>query len=127
SARHQTDITLDQFLVGVANIALSATSHKELAEELVSALESLAGQLEDMAADLADDHNIDEEITDRLSDLRDATDQMKVEAQRCAQECESAWEVAKVAGGSVAKIYGQDMDAKRDAGLAQVSSAAHHD
>lgn len=97
SARHQTDITLDQFLVGVANIALSAASHKELAEELVSALESLAGQLEDMAADLADDHNIDEEITDRLSDLRDATAQMKVEAQRCAQECESAWEVAKIA------------------------------
>ncbi|MFC9817303.1 ATP/GTP-binding protein [Streptomyces virginiae] len=126
AAKHRTDITFDEFLVSVANIALAATSDKELADKLAAALGKLAKQLDDMAGELADDHNIDAEVTDLLSDLCEGTAQMKREVERCAQECHGAWEVAVIAGRSVAKVYGQDMDAKRDAGLAQVSSAAHH-
>ncbi|MGK5497303.1 ATP/GTP-binding protein [Streptomyces sp. URMC 125] len=127
SGRHRTDITFDEYLMEMANIALQAASHQERAEALTEALGRVATALRDMAASLADDHNVDLRVTDQITDLADAAGRMKTQATRCAEECGIALEAAKLAAAMVARVYGQDMDAKDDAGLKATSAAAHHD
>lgn len=52
---------------------------------------------------------------------------MKQQAERCAEQCGIAKEAARLAAAEVARVYGQDMDAKEDAGLKFASAGAHHD
>lgn len=80
-----------------------------------------------MASDLVGDHNIATEVVDQITDLADAASRMKALAERCAAECEIASEAARLAAMSVGRVYGQDMQAMDEAGLANASSAAHHD
>ncbi|MGP4003993.1 ATP/GTP-binding protein [Streptomyces sp. 8N706] len=127
AVQHRTDIGFDEYLMEMANIAIKAASHQERAEALVEALGKVADALRDMAADLADDHNIDSSVTDQVNDVADAAGLMKIQAQRCAEECGLAKEAAKLAATMVARVYGQDMAAKEDAGLKHTSAAAHHD
>ncbi|MFE1500748.1 ATP/GTP-binding protein, partial [Streptomyces albidoflavus] len=126
AAKHQTDITFDQYLVGMTNIALAALSDKETAEEMIGRLLATAKALQEIADDLADDHNIDKKIVAQISELSEALNAMTAQATRCAQECADAAEAAVQAAGGVARVYGQDMDAKREAGLVHTSAAAHH-
>ncbi|MFF5393261.1 hypothetical protein ACFY5H_33965 [Streptomyces sp. NPDC013012] len=126
AAKHQTDITFDQYLVEMANIALAALGDKETAEDLVKRLLATAKALLEIAEDLADDHNIDKRIVAQLSELSEALQRMTAQATRCAQECADAAEAAVHAAAGVARVYGQDMDAKREAGLVHASAAAHH-
>ncbi|WP_405987735.1 hypothetical protein [Streptomyces sp. NBC_00872] len=49
------------------------------------------------------------------------------QARRCAEKCGLARESAKLAAEMVARVYGEDMAAKEDAGLKFASAAAHHD
>ncbi|MEW1699462.1 hypothetical protein [Streptomyces sp. NPDC091278] len=126
AAKHQTDITFDDYLVVMTNIALAALGDKETAEDLIGRLLATAKALQEIADDLADDHNIDKGITSQISDLSEVLSEMTSQATRCAQECADAAEAAVQAAGGVARVYGQDMDAKREAGLANVSAAAHH-
>lgn len=80
-----------------------------------------------MAADLAEDHNVSAAVTELIADLAETAGRMKEQAQRCAEQCGIAKEAAKLAATQVARVYGEDMDAKEDAGLTSVSAAAHHD
>jgi hypothetical protein len=125
--QHRTDITFDEYLVKMANIAIKAASDQERAEALMEAFAKLADALREMAADLAGDHNIDTELTDLIADLADSATTMKIQAQRCAEQCGIAKEAAKLAAQKVARVYGEDMAAKEDAGLTHASAAAHHD
>ncbi|MEU9261783.1 hypothetical protein AB0D68_25320 [Streptomyces sp. NPDC048212] len=127
AAQHRTDITFDQYLVEIANIALAAGADQERAEELAAALGKVADALRDMATDLVGDHNVDTKVTNLISDLADAAGRMKAQAERCAQTCEIAAEAARLAAVGVARTYGEDMRAMDDAGLTHASSAAHHD
>ncbi|WP_159057868.1 hypothetical protein [Streptomyces sp. WAC04657] len=126
AAKHQTDITFDQYLVEMTNIALAALGDKETAEDLVGRLLATAKALLEIAEDLADDHNVDKRIVAQISELSEALQRMTVQATRCAQECADAAEAAVHAAAGVARVYGQDMDAKREAGLVHASAAAHH-
>lgn len=127
AAQHRTDITFDEYLMEMANIAIRAASDQERAEALMEALGKVADALREMAADLVGDHNISTAVTDLITDLADAAGRMKAQAERCAEQCGFAKEAARLAAAMVARIYGQDMAAKEDAGLRFASSAAHHD
>ncbi|MFD4260753.1 ATP/GTP-binding protein [Streptomyces sp. NPDC058534] len=127
AAKHRTDITFGEYLMEIVNIAIAAALDKDRAQELAVALGKVADALRDMAADLVGDHNIATEVVDQVTDLADAADRMKQLAERCATECEIASEAARIAAVSVGRVYGEDIAAMDDAGLAHASAAAHHD
>ncbi|MCX4784271.1 ATP/GTP-binding protein [Streptomyces sp. NBC_01264] len=127
AAQHRTDITFGEYLMEIVNIAIAAALDKDRAQDLAVALGKVADALRDMAADLVGDHNIATEVVNQITDLADAADRMKQLAERCATECEIASEAARIAAMSVGRVYGQDIDAMDDAGLATASAAAHHD
>lgn len=127
AAQHHTDITFDQYLMDMANITIKAASDQERAETLMEALGKVADALREMSADLIGDHNISTEVTDLIADLADSAARMKTQAERCAEQCDLAKEAAKLAAVMVARIYGEDMAAKEDAGLTHASAAVHHD
>lgn len=127
AARHRTDITFDEYLMEIANIAVTAALDAEGAQELAVSLGTVADSLRDIAADLVGDHNVAPEVVDRITDLADSAMRMKAAAERCAAECETASVAATTAAMSVGRVYGQDIQAMDDAGLAHASSAAHHD
>ncbi|WP_329453182.1 ATP/GTP-binding protein (plasmid) [Streptomyces sp. NBC_01724] len=127
AAQHRTDITFDEYLIEVANIALTAERLKDRAEALAEALGRVADALRDMATDLVGDHNIDTRVTDLIANLADAAGRMKMQAERVAQECEIAADACRIAAAFVARVYGEDMKAMEEAGLTYASAAAHHD
>ncbi|OKI61525.1 hypothetical protein AMK15_18580 [Streptomyces sp. MJM1172] len=127
AAKHRTDITFGEYLTEIVNIAIAAALDKDRAQDLATALGKVADALRDMAADLVGDHNIATEVVGQITDLADAADRMKQLAERCATECEIASEAARIAAMSVGRVYGEDIAAMDDAGLATASSAAHHD
>lgn len=126
-AQHRTDITFGEYLVAMTNIAVSAEIDKDEAEALADKLGKVADSLRAMADDLAGDHNIDAKVTDMITDLADGAGRMKAQAMRCAEACGTASDAATTAAVSVARVYGQDMNAKEEAGLKHVSAAVHHD
>ncbi|MFD6282016.1 ATP/GTP-binding protein [Streptomyces sp. NPDC060209] len=126
-AQHRTDITFDEYLMVMANAAIRAASDQERAEALMEALGKVADALRDMATDLVGDHNIDTEVTELIADLADAAARMQTQAKRCAEQCGIAKAASRVAATEVARVYGQDMAAKEEAGLKHASAAAHHD
>ncbi|MEU3884829.1 ATP/GTP-binding protein [Streptomyces californicus] len=127
AAQHRTDITFGDFLMEMAATALKASSDQERAEALAEALGKVADALREMAADLVGDHNITTEVTDLIADLADSAGRMKEQARRCAEQCGLAKEAVALVATQVARVYGKDMAAKRDAGLKHTSAAAHHD
>ncbi|MFE6727832.1 ATP/GTP-binding protein [Streptomyces californicus] len=127
TAQHRTDITFGDFLMEMAATALKASSDQERAEALAEALGKVADALREMAADLVGDHNITTEVTDLIADLADSAGRMKEQARRCAEQCGLAKEAVALVATQVARVYGKDMAAKRDAGLKHTSAAAHHD
>lgn len=127
AAQHRTDITFGEYLMEIVNIAIAAALDKDRAQDLAVALGKVADALRDMAVDLVTDHNIATEVVDQITDLADAATRMKQLAERCATECEIASEAARLAATSVGRVYGQDIQAMDDAGLAHASAAAHHD
>ncbi|MEV7657931.1 ATP/GTP-binding protein [Streptomyces anulatus] len=127
AARHRTDITFDEYLMEIANIAVTAALDAEGAQELAVSLGTVADFLRDIAADLVGDHNVAPEVVDQITDLADSAMRMKATAERCATECETASAAATTAAMSVSSVYSQDIQAMDDAGLAHASAAAHHD
>ncbi|MER5886965.1 hypothetical protein ABT160_24340 [Streptomyces sp. NPDC001941] len=127
TAQHRTNVTFDEYLVDITNIALAAGLDKDRAAELAVALGKVATALREIAGDLIGDHNISPKVVDRVTDLADSAARMRQSAERCATECEIASQAAQLAALSVARVYGEDLQAMDDAGLAQASSAAHHD
>nr|WP_272910354.1 ATP/GTP-binding protein [Streptomyces mexicanus] len=127
AAKHRTDITFDEYLMEIVNIAIAAGLDKERAQDLAVSLGKVADSLRDMAADLVGDHNIATDVVDQITDLADAATRMKQLAERCATECEIASEAARLAAMAVGRVYGEDIKAMDEAGLAHASSAAHHD
>lgn len=127
AAQHRTDVTFDQYLTEIANIAVAAEQDKEEAEALAEALGKVADALREMAADLVGDHNIATQVTELIANLADAADAMKAQAVRCAADCQAASEAATMAARAVARTYSEDLNAMDEAGLAHASAAAHHD
>ncbi|MFJ3481563.1 ATP/GTP-binding protein [Streptomyces microflavus] len=127
AAQHRTDITFDEYLMAMTNLALRAASDEERAESLAFSLGKVADALRDMATDLVGDHNVSTKVADLISDLADAAARMKAQAQRCAEQCGAARDAAVLAATQVGRVYGQDMAAKENAGLRHASAAAHHD
>ncbi|MDQ1013504.1 ATP/GTP-binding protein [Streptomyces afghaniensis] len=127
AAKHRTDITFDEYLVEIVNIAIAAGVDKKHAQDLAVALEKVADALEDMATDLEGDHNIATQVVDQITNLAEAAKRMKQVAERCATECEIASEAARLAAMAVGRTYGEDLQAMDDAGLTHASAAAHHD
>ncbi|MFH8342973.1 ATP/GTP-binding protein [Streptomyces sp. AM6-12] len=127
AAKHRTDITFGEYLTEIVNIAIDAALDKGRAQDLAVALGKVADALRDMATDLVGDHNIATEVVDQITDLADAATRMKQFAERCATECETASDAARIAAMSVGRVYGEDIQAMDDAGLDHASSAAHHD
>ncbi|GHH55563.1 ATP/GTP-binding protein [Streptomyces candidus] len=127
AAKHRTDITFGEYLTEIVNIAIAAALDKDRAQDLADALGKVADALRDMATDLGADHNIATAVVNQITDLADAADRMKQVAERCATQCDIASEAARIAAMAVGRVYGQDMKAMDDAGLATASSAAHHD
>ncbi|TGA83231.1 ATP/GTP-binding protein, partial [Streptomyces palmae] len=126
-AQHRTDITFDDYLMKMANIAIKAASDRERADALAEVLGKVADALREMATDLVGDHNVTTEVTDLIADLADSAARMKAQAERSAEQCGIAKEAAKLGAQKVARVYGQDMAAKEDAGLRYASAAVHHD
>ncbi|MFF9025690.1 ATP/GTP-binding protein [Streptomyces eurythermus] len=127
AAKHRTDITFEEYLVEMVNIAIAAGTDKDHAQDLATALGKVADALRDMATDLGGDHNIATEVVDQITDLADAAMRMKQLAERCATECEIASQGARITAIYVGRVYGEDIRAMDDAGLAHASAAAHHD
>jgi hypothetical protein len=127
AARHRTDITFGEYLTEIVNIAIAASLDKDRAQELAVSLGKVADALRDMAADLAGDHNIATEVVNDITDTADTAMHMKQMAERCATECDIASDAARIAAASVGRVYGEDIKAMDDAGLAHASAAAHHD
>lgn len=127
AAKHRTDITFDEYLMEMANTALQAASDQERAQVLMEAIGKVADALRDMAADLVDDHNIGPAVIDLITMVADAALRMKQHARKASEKCGMANEAARLAATMVARVYGQDMNAKQDAGLRYTSAAAHHD
>ena len=127
AAQHRTDITFGEYLMEIVNIAIAAGLDQERAQDLAVSLGKTAHCLRDMAADLVGDHNIATEVVGQITDLADAATRMKQLAERCAAECETASEAARLAAMEVGRVYGQDIQAMDEAGLVHASSAAHHD
>ncbi|MFF9497233.1 ATP/GTP-binding protein [Streptomyces flaveolus] len=127
AAKHRTDITFGEYLTEIVNIAIAAALDKDRAQALAVALGKVADALRDMAADLINDHNIEADLVNQVIGLADASARMKQLVERCATECEIASEAARIAATSVGRVYGEDIQAMDDAGLAQASAAAHHD
>ncbi|MFI6125366.1 hypothetical protein ACIBCU_37590 [Streptomyces sp. NPDC051064] len=127
ASQHRTDITFGEYLTDIVNIAIAASADQERAQELAGALGKVADALRDMAADLVGDHNIATTVVDRITDLADAAARMKQLAERCATECETASQAARLAATAVGRTYSEDLQAMDDAGLAHASSATHHD
>ncbi|WP_327425678.1 ATP/GTP-binding protein (plasmid) [Streptomyces sp. NBC_01527] len=126
AAKHRTDITFGEYLTEIVNIAIAAGVDEDRAQELAAALGKVADALRDMAADLVGDHNIATEVVNQITDLADAASRMKQLAERCATECEIASQAARLAATAVGRTYREDIQAMDDAGLANASSAAHH-
>lgn len=127
AAKHRTNITFEEYLVEMANLAVAAKADGAEAERIARALRKIARALMAMAADLLDDHNLSATFTGDVTNLSDDAARMKAQAERAASACMDAAEGAILAARSVARVYGQDVKAKHGAGLAHVSAAAHHD
>ncbi|MFI1839494.1 ATP/GTP-binding protein [Streptomyces olivaceoviridis] len=127
AARHRTDITFDEYLVAMTNIAFNAGADMKRAQELAVALRKVAVALRSMATDLVNDHNIDTEVTELVADIADAAELMQRQAQRTADQCGEAFQAARLVAAAVGRTYGEDLQAMDDAGLAHASAAAHHD
>lgn len=125
--QHQTDITFDEYLIEMTNIAINAERCRERAEDLSLMLGKIADGLIDMARVLSDDHNIDTGFIDLLTELADAAELMKKLAEQCASACAMAAEAALLAAKEVARVYSEDLEAMRAGGLKYASAAAHHE
>ncbi len=126
AAQHRTNVTFDEFLVEITNIALIAMEDTVQATEIAEVAGKLADHLRAMATDLTNDHNIDTRVTNLVSDLADSAGRLKLQAQRCADTCEIAAQGALLAAGGVARTYREDLQAMEDGGLTHASAAAHH-
>lgn len=127
AAKHRTDITLDEYLVSMGNIAVHAErDHQDMAKS-APLIALVGGVLAHMAKDLEDDHNIDPELADLVHEMaRDAGRMVKAfhQAEKASAAAAGA---ALHAAQDVARVYGQDQAAMDEGGVAQASAAVHHD
>ncbi|MFI0032335.1 hypothetical protein ACH4M8_23950 [Streptomyces albidoflavus] len=127
AAKHRTDITLDEYLVSMGNIAVNAErDHQDMAKS-APLVALVSGVLAHMAQDLEDDHNIDPELADLVNEMaRDAGRMVKAFRQAEKASADAA-QAAAQAAQEVARVYRQDQAAMDEGGVAQASAAVHHD
>ncbi|MFD5610602.1 hypothetical protein [Kitasatospora sp. NPDC127060] len=124
--QHRTEVTFGEYLTAMANIAVNASTDYLMVQEAIAQLRALARVLREMSSDLVGSHNIDRKVTNLIADLADFAATTSREADRLAQVCEKASTVAVLAAESVAKVYGEDLDAMDEGGLDEASAAVHH-
>ncbi|RZE30775.1 hypothetical protein C0Q91_31025 [Streptomyces albidoflavus] len=127
AAKHRTDITLDEYLMSMAAIAVHAERDQQEMAKSAPLVALVVGVLAHMAQDLEDDHNVDPEVADLVHEMARDAGRM-VEAFRQAEKASAdAAQAAAQAAQEVARVYGQDQAAMDDGGVAQASAAVHHD
>ncbi|MEV5406217.1 hypothetical protein AB0L20_27040 [Streptomyces albidoflavus] len=127
AAKHRTDITLDEYLVSMGNIAVNAERDQQEMAESAPLVALVVGVLAHMAKDLEDDHNVDPEVADLVHEMAQDAGRM-VQAFRQAEKASAdAAQAAAQAAQEVARVYGQDQAAMDEGGVAQASAAVHHD
>ncbi|MBY6307717.1 hypothetical protein [Streptomyces clavuligerus] len=126
-ARHRTDITLGQYLMDMTNVALRAQHCADAAEKAEHRLGVIADAIGKLAPVFERGHALDR----RLIEQFEQTGQRIEQAQRCARQasvdCQAAAEGARLAAMAVGRVYGEDQDAKEEAGLDHASAAVHHE
>ncbi|MFD6626049.1 hypothetical protein [Streptomyces diastaticus] len=127
AAKHRTDITLDEYLMSMANIAVNAERDQQEMAKAAPLVALVGGVLAHMAKDLEDDHNVDPEVADLVHEMaRDAGRMVKAFHQAEKASADAA-QAAAQAAQDVARVYGQDQAAMDEGGVAQASAAVHHD
>nr|WP_280873677.1 hypothetical protein [Streptomyces sp. CZ24] len=127
AAKHRTDITLDEYLMSMAAVAVNAERDQQEMAESAPLVALVVGVLAHMAKDLEDDHNVDPEVADLVHEMAQDAGRM-VQAFRQAEKASAdAAQAAAQAAQEVARVYGQDQAAMDEGGVAQASAAVHHD
>ncbi|MEU3820878.1 hypothetical protein AB0E74_14825 [Streptomyces sp. NPDC030392] len=85
---HRTDITSDEYVVAMANLAVNSVQDRDAAQAIEAVVARIATAFQEMSADLAGDHN----ITSLVADLADTVKTMKAQVKGCAEECGTAAE-----------------------------------
>ncbi len=127
AAQHRTDITFGEYLMEIVNIAIAAALDKDRAQELAVALGRSPTPCGTWPPTWSATTTSPPRSSTRSRTRPTPRTVVKQLAERCATECEIASEAARIAATSVGRVYGEDIAAMDDAGLATASSAAHHD
>ncbi|MFE0457772.1 hypothetical protein ACFW1A_00745 [Kitasatospora sp. NPDC058965] len=123
---HRTNITFDEFLTAMANIAVNSAEDARMVKDAVEHLIKLAAELRVMSADLGGSHNIDRKVTNLLADLADYAAVTAQQSKVLAQASERAANVAMNTALSVAAVYSEDLEAMDEGGVEEASAAVHH-
>ncbi|MFB7900640.1 hypothetical protein ACFC1B_30540, partial [Streptomyces xiamenensis] len=127
AVQHRTDITLEEYLAEIADIADSASKLQGRAAATVTFMDELTTLLRTMSAELGEDHNIDDRVTDGITAMADQAPGVARLCEQASLAYTNAAETALEAARQVAALYQADMDAVREAGLSSASAARHHE
>lgn len=127
AAKHRTDITLDEYLMAMANIAVNAERDQQEMAKAAPLVALVGGVLANMAKDLEDDHNVDPEVADLVHEMARSAGRMVKAFHQAEKASAAAAQAAAQAAQGVARVYGQDQAAMDEGGVAQASAAVHHD
>lgn len=128
SARHATEVTLDQALEALAELTTQGMETHDDCVELARAARRLLAVLEAMAADLAVHHNVNgPRTTTALHQLVETVANLMRQAERMAQAALDAAELAEAEETAMGRDYRPMAQAALDAGLAAPSARLHND
>ncbi|MCX4444638.1 hypothetical protein [Streptomyces albidoflavus] len=127
AAKHRTDITLDEYLMSMAAIAVHAERDQQEMAKSAPLVALVVGVLAHMAQDLEDDHNVDPEVADLVHEMARDAGRMVASFRQAEKASADAAQAAAQAAQEVARVYGQDQAAMDEGGVAQASAAVHHD
>ncbi|MGW5609423.1 hypothetical protein ACWEWI_25630 [Streptomyces sp. NPDC003753] len=128
SARHATDIRLDDVLKALTVLTTAGMETHDECAELARHARRLLGELETMAHDLADNHNVTGAKTMRaVAALMESVGTLIVQAERMAQACLMAAELAEAEEQAMARDHRPMQAAYIDAGVAAPSARIHNE
>jgi len=127
AARHATEITFDEYLERLGRIAVAAGEDADALHATARVLGGIVTGLGQLAEALAADDALDARIVARITALAESAEAMRVVGARAGGEFDVAAQGAADTAAHVVRVYGADMQATRDQGLAHASAASHHD
>ncbi|MFE0448608.1 hypothetical protein [Streptomyces fungicidicus] len=128
SARHATDITLDDALKALTLLTTAGMETHDECAALAKQARRLLGELESMAHDLTVTHNVSGPRTLRaVSVLMESVAQLVVQSERMARSALDAAELAEAEEVAMARDYRPTQEATADAGLTTPSARIHNE